>query len=187
MITEDFQELAQGLRTENMERDMMRIMSSLVYDWLVSTLIINVWKPWNKIYKFRLVSAGDDNLARKFKEEVSPESLPPNALRLADIVKIYQKENTPRKRKAGPLMSERDAKKARKVWREDNFLELETHWYTSSFLKPRIRFLLRRRCLSPNVSLLMLLPNLLLRRRKTAQKKTTVATKKSMHSWVRLQ
>jgi len=72
----------------------MRIMSSLVYDWLVS--------------------AGDDNLARKFKEEVSPESLPPNALRLADIVKIYQKENTTRKRKAGPLMSERDAKKARK-------------------------------------------------------------------------
>jgi len=77
-----------------MEKGMLRIMSSLVYDWLVS--------------------AGDDNLAKKFKEEVSPESLPPNSLRLADIVKIYQKENTPRKRKAGPLMSARDAKKARK-------------------------------------------------------------------------
>lgn len=73
---------------------MMGIMSSLVYDWLVS--------------------AGDDNLAKKFMEEVRPESLPPNSLRLADIVKIYQKENTPKKRKAGPLMSARDAKKARK-------------------------------------------------------------------------
>ena len=98
-----------------MEKGMMGIMSSLVYDWLVSTLIINVWKPWNKIYKFRLVSAGDDNLAKKFMEEVRPESLPPNSLRLADIVKIYQKENTPKKRKAEPLMSARDAKKARKV------------------------------------------------------------------------
>ena len=115
MITEDFQELVQGLRTWRMEKGMLRIMSSLVYDWLVSTLIIALRKPWNKIFKFRLVSAGDDNLAKKFKEEVSPESLPPNSLRLADIVKIYQKENTPRKRKAGPLMSARDAKKARKV------------------------------------------------------------------------
>lgn len=72
----------------------MSMMSSLVYEWLVS--------------------AGDENLAEKFKEKVSPDPLPPNSLRLADLVKIYQKENISSKRKAGHLMSSRDAKKARK-------------------------------------------------------------------------
>ena len=60
-----------------------------------------------------MVSAGDDKLAKKFKEEVSPEPLPPDSLRLADIVKIYQQENIPRKRKAEPLISATDAKKAK--------------------------------------------------------------------------
>ena len=62
-----------------------------------------------------MVSAGDEKLAKKFKKEVRPEPLPPNSLRLADIVKIYQKENTPVKRKAEPLMNVRDVKKARQV------------------------------------------------------------------------
>ena len=60
-----------------------------------------------------MVSAGDDKLAKKFKEEVRPKPLPPESLRLADIVKIYQQENTPRKRKAEPLRSATDAKKAK--------------------------------------------------------------------------
>ena len=62
-----------------------------------------------------MVSAGDENLAKKFKEKVSPDPLPPNSLRLADLVKIYQKENISSKREAGHLTSSRDAKKARKV------------------------------------------------------------------------
>ena len=62
-----------------------------------------------------MVSAGDDKLAKKFNEEVRPEPLPPNSLRLADIVKLYQKENTPAKRKAEPLINVRDVKKARQV------------------------------------------------------------------------
>ena len=65
-----------------------------------------------------MVSAGDDKLAKKFKEEVRPEPLLPNSLRLADIVKIYQKENTPVKRKAEHLMNVGDVKKARQVMME---------------------------------------------------------------------
>jgi len=51
---------------------MMNYMSSLVYDWLVT--------------------AGDEGLAKKFKEEVKPEPLPSNSQRLSDFVKVYLKE-----------------------------------------------------------------------------------------------
>ena len=36
IITEDIQEKVRGPRTRKMEKGMMSIMSSLVYDWLVS-------------------------------------------------------------------------------------------------------------------------------------------------------
>ena len=55
-----------------MEESMMNYMSSLVYDWLVT--------------------AGDEGLAKKFKEEVKPEPLPSNSQRLSDFVKVYLKE-----------------------------------------------------------------------------------------------
>jgi len=50
----------------------MNYMSSLVYDWLVT--------------------AGDEGLAKKFKEEVKPQPLPSNSQRLSDFVKVYLKE-----------------------------------------------------------------------------------------------
>ena len=80
-----------------MEKGMLGVMNSLVYDWLVS--------------------AGDEKLAKKFKEEVKPDPLPPNSLRIADIVKLYKKETPPNtlgKRKAEPLTF-KDAKMAKKV------------------------------------------------------------------------
>ena len=55
-----------------MEESMLNYMSSLVYDWLVT--------------------AGDEGLAKKFKEEVKPEPLPSNSQRLSDFVKVYLKE-----------------------------------------------------------------------------------------------
>ena len=55
-----------------MEENMLNYMSSLVYDWLVT--------------------AGDEGLAKKFKEEVKPPPLPSNSQRLSDYVKIYLKE-----------------------------------------------------------------------------------------------
>ena len=55
-----------------MEESMMNYMSSLVYDWLVT--------------------AGDEGLAKKFKEEVKPQPLPSNSQRLSDFVKVYLKE-----------------------------------------------------------------------------------------------
>ena len=55
-----------------MEENMLNYMSSLVYDWLVT--------------------AGDEGLAKKFKEEVKPEPLPSNSQRLSDFVKVYLKE-----------------------------------------------------------------------------------------------
>jgi len=55
-----------------MGESMLNYMSSLVYDWLVT--------------------AGDEGLAKKFKEEVKPEPLPSNSQRLSDYVKVYQKE-----------------------------------------------------------------------------------------------
>jgi len=51
---------------------MLNYMSSLVYDWLVT--------------------AGDEGLAKKFKEEVKPQPLPSNSQRLSDFVKVYLKE-----------------------------------------------------------------------------------------------
>jgi len=51
---------------------MLKYLSSLVYDWLVTT--------------------GDEGLAKKFKEEVKPEPLPSNTQRLSDYVKVYLKE-----------------------------------------------------------------------------------------------
>ena len=55
-----------------MGESMLNYMSSLVYDWLVT--------------------AGDEGLAKKFKEEVKPEPLPSNSQRLSDFVKVYLKE-----------------------------------------------------------------------------------------------
>ena len=55
-----------------MEESMMNYMSSLVYEWLVT--------------------AGDEGLAKKFKEEVKPQPLPSNSQRLSDFVKVYLKE-----------------------------------------------------------------------------------------------
>ena len=55
-----------------MEENMLNYMSSLVYDWLVT--------------------AGDEGLAKKFKEEVKPQPLPSNSQRLSDFVKVYLKE-----------------------------------------------------------------------------------------------
>ena len=55
-----------------MEESMMNYMSSLVYDWLVTS--------------------GDEGLAKRFKEEVKPEPLPSNSQRLSDFVKVYLKE-----------------------------------------------------------------------------------------------
>jgi len=69
-----------------MEESMLNYMSSLVYDWLVT--------------------AGDEGLAKKFKEEVKPEPLPSNSQRLSDFVKVYLKETNGEKTSESRLCQE---------------------------------------------------------------------------------
>jgi len=65
---------------------MLNYMSSLVYDWLVT--------------------AGDEGLAKKFKEEVKPQPLPSNSQRLSDFVKVYLKETNGKRTSESRLCQE---------------------------------------------------------------------------------